>query len=127
MLAAGLMTGLWGETGMRRTTPFFCCLFLALILAGPSAPLVAADLGSAPKADKGDKGATEREVAEFCHGQRQICRKICDMNSRFNDRFDGCPHSCDSREVRCIRTGCYRWTEPDFVIASKYGAHRCAE
>lgn len=112
---------------MRRANSLFCCLFLALTLAGASAPLVAADLEAPRQAEPGDKAPTEREVAEFCQEQRQICRKVCDMHSRFEDRFDGCSHSCDSRAVRCTRTGCYRWTEPNFLIARKFGAYRCVE
>ena len=60
-------------------------------------------------------------MAQFCYEQRLICRKICDLHSRFEDRFDGCPQSCDSRELRCVTTACYRWTEPDFLIAERFG------
>lgn len=122
-----LKRGLLGEAGMRRANSLFCCLFLALTLAGASTPLAAADLEPPRQVNPDDKAPTEAEVAEFCHGQRQICRKVCYMRSRFNDRFDGCPSSCDSREARCTRTGCYRWTEPDFLIARNYGAYRCVE
>jgi hypothetical protein len=100
---------------------------LALALAGASAPLAAANLESPRQADPDDKAPTAKEVAEFCHGQRQICRKICYSNSRLEDRFDGCSHSCDSRAVRCTRTACFRWTEPDYLIARKFGAYRCVE
>ena len=112
---------------MRSSSPLSCCLFLALAIAGASVPLVAADLGKPPRADKDDKAPTERELAEYCQGQLQICRKICYLNSRFRDRVNGCSHACDSRAIRCTRTGCYRWTEPDFTIAVKFGAHRCSE
>ena len=95
--------------------------------AGTDAPLLAADLATPPHDDRAhsDDALTERKVAEFCYGQRHICRKICDLRSRFEDRFDGCPHSCDSRESRCSRTGCYRWTEPEYALAQKFGAHKC--
>jgi hypothetical protein len=112
---------------MRWANSLFCCLFLAVALAYASAPLVAANLDRPGQADPDEKGPTEREVAEFCHVQRLICRKICYSNSRFKDRFDGCPHSCDSRESRCTRTGCFRWTEPDYLIARTFGAYRCIE
>ena len=111
---------------MRTLNSLFCCLFLALALAGGSASLVAADLESRRQADP-DRGPTEKEVAAFCHVQRQICRRMCDMNSRFEDRFDGCPHSCDSRAIQCTRTNCFRWTEPTYLIARKFGAYRCIE
>jgi hypothetical protein len=72
-----------------------------------------------------DQELKAREVAEFCYEQRSICRKICDLHSNFDDRFDGCSHSCDSRESRCSRTGCYRWAEPEYVIAHKFGGEKC--
>ena len=112
---------------MRRANSLFFCLFLALALAGASAPLVAADLEAPREADPRYKTPTKRDVAEFCHEQRQVCRKICYLRSRFEDRFDGCPHSCDSRESRCTRTGCFRWTDHDFLIARKFGADLCVE
>jgi hypothetical protein len=108
--------------GMRRAHVLFCYVFLAFV-AGALAPVRAADLPSPPP---DDDAPTARKVAEFCYGQRHICRRICDLRSRFEDRFDGCPSSCDSREVRCNRTGCYRWTDPEYVIAQKFGAHKCA-
>lgn len=108
---------------MRRVNSSFCCLFLALSLAGASAPLVAGDLEPPRRADP--RAPTEREVAEFCYGQHQICRKMCYLNSRFERRIDGCSHSCDSRATRCTKTGCFRWTEPDYLIARKFGADRC--
>jgi hypothetical protein len=110
---------------MRWTHVLFCCLCLTFAVTVARAPLLAADLAKPPHANQ-NEGLTEREVAEFCHDQRHICRKICNLRSRFEDRFDGCPHSCDSREGRCSRTGCYRWLEPEFVLAQKFGAHRCA-
>jgi hypothetical protein len=104
---------------------------LAFAIAGAGAPLLATDLKSPREAAPDDRprsgnALTARKVAEFCHRQRQICRKICNMHSRFEDRFDGCPQSCDSRETRCISTACYRWTDPDFIIAEKFGGRKCA-
>jgi hypothetical protein len=112
---------------MHSTGLLSCCLLLALVIAGARAPLVAADLGKPPRADTDDRAPTERKVAEYCQGQLHICRKICYLNARFRDRINGCSHVCDSRAIRCTRTGCYRWTEPDFTLAVKFGAHRCIE
>ncbi len=100
---------------------FFWCLFLALTFAGAGTPILAVDL-----APRSDNTQTEREVAQFCYSQRQICRKICNLRSNFDDRFDGCPQSCETREIRCISTACFRWTEPDFLIAERFGGFRCA-
>lgn len=116
---------------MRWANLLFCCLFLAFAFTGASAPLLAANLEPPPHAFPDDRpysdnALTEREVAAFCYGQRYICRKICYLRSNFEDRFDGCPQSCESREARCSRTGCYRWTEPEFLIAEKFGGYKCA-
>jgi hypothetical protein len=116
---------------MRWAGLLFCYLFLALTFAGASAPLLAADLGSQRQSYPDDRSYSneeqgEREVAQFCYTQGQICRKICDLHSNFEDGVDGCPQSCESRAGRCTRTGCYRWTEPDFQIAEKFGGYKCA-
>jgi len=111
-----------------RWTSLCCYLLLALSLAGAGTPLLAADLGSRQTSPDGRSHSEKQEdVAEFCYEQRQICRRICRMRSRFEDRFDGCPSSCESREMRCSRTGCYRWSEPEFVLAENYGGHRCPQ
>ena len=116
---------------MRRASLLFCCLFLAFTVAGAGGPLLATDLNSRHQTKRddrlhADKELTEQRVAEFCYRQRVICRKICDLHSRFEDRFDGCPQSCESREIRCITSACYRWTEPDFLIAERFGGSQCA-
>jgi hypothetical protein len=113
---------------MRWANLLLCCLFLAF--AGAGAPLMAADLKS-PRQDYPDEGRrsrkppTEESVVDYCYGQRQICRKICNLNSRFDDRFDGCPHSCDTREVRCESAGCFRWSEQELLIAERFGGSKC--
>lgn len=117
---------------MRWANLLFCCLFMAFIFAEASAPLLATDLQSRRQSHPdghphSDNVPAERKVAEFCNRQRQICRKICTLRDRFEDRFDGCPQSCDSREIRCTRTGCFRWTEPDFLIAEKFGGYKCLQ
>lgn len=117
---------------MRRAGLLFCCLFLAFTFAGVSAPLLATDLKSPRQASPDSRGYSndeldERDVAEFCYSQRVICRKICNLRSRFEDRFDGCPQSCVSREGRCIRAACYRWTEPEFLIAERFGGYKCIQ
>ena len=115
---------------MRWVNVLFCYLFLAFTFAGVNAPLLASDVDS-PRQTSPDDGPDSgdalqaQEVAEFCHGQRRICRKICDLRSRFEDRFDGCPQSCESREGRCTRTGCYRWTDREFLIAERFGGYQC--
>ncbi len=115
-----------------RGAALLCCLFLAFTVAGAAVgPLQATDLRSRHQSYPEDRRhsdavRTERRVAQFCYEQRLICRKICDLHSRFEDRFDGCPQSCDSRELRCVTTACYRWTEPDFLIAERFGGYRCA-
>jgi hypothetical protein len=116
---------------MRWTKLLCCCLFLVFTFAGAGA-LFATDLKSPREAYPDDPGysgkaPTETDVADFCYTQRQICRKICNLRSRFEDRFDGCPSSCDSRESRCIKTACYRWTDPDFLIAERFGGYKCSE
>lgn len=115
---------------MRWAHLLFCCLFLACTFATASTPLFATDLKSPREARPDDRlpsgEAQAEKVAEFCYTQRQICRKICNLRSRFEDRFDGCPQSCDSREVRCSSTACFRWTEPDFLIAERFGGFKCA-
>jgi hypothetical protein len=120
--------GVEREAGMRWAG--LCCyLLMAFCLAGLSMPLVAADLGQQGQSRPDHRSHTEKQedLAEFCYVQRQLCRKLCHMRSRFEDRFDGCPSSCESREIRCSRTGCYRWTEPELVIGETFGAYRCSE
>ncbi len=114
---------------MRWANPLLCCLFLAFTFAGTT-PLLAADARSSHETypderPYSDKAPIETEVAQFCYGQSQICRKICDLNSDFEDRVDGCPQSCESRVARCIRAGCYRWREREFLIAENFGGYRC--
>jgi hypothetical protein len=72
-----------------------------------------------------DNRPTEQDVAQFCGIQSQICRKVCDLRSR-ND-FTGCPQRCESREARCTRTRCYKWTEPEFLIAGSFGGQQCLQ
>jgi hypothetical protein len=112
---------------VRWANLLFCCLFLAFTFAGDGAPLLAADVGEAYPDERpySDKAPIETEVAQFCYGQSRICRKICDLKSNFEDRYDGCPQSCVSRVARCIKTACYRWREPEFVIAENFGGSRC--
>jgi hypothetical protein len=112
---------------MRWANLLLWCLFLTLTFAGASSPLLAADVAAPRQAYPDDRSDSDdvQEVAEFCHEQRGICRKICDLRSRFENRFDGCPQSCESREGRCTRTGCYRWSEPEFLIAERFGGYQC--
>ena len=117
---------------MRWAGLLCCYLLLAFAFAGATAPLNAADVGPPRQTypdDRrySDEALTEEKVAEFCYGQRQICRKICTLRSRFENRFDGCPQSCVSRESRCSRTGCYKWTEPEFLIAERFGGDQCLQ
>ena len=117
--------------GIRWANLLFCYLFLALTFAGASVTLQAADLGESRQSfpderSYKDNKLPEIEVAEFCYLQGRICRKVCNLRSRFDDEFNGCSHSCDSRAGRCTRTGCYRWVDPDFLIAEKFGAYKCA-
>ena len=63
------------------------------------------------------------EVAAFCYRQRQICRKVCAL--RFRNDLVGCPQSCESRVIRCNRIACYKWTDPEFLIAEKFGGFQC--
>jgi hypothetical protein len=113
---------------MRWANLLLCCLLLAFVVAGASSPLLASDLG-APRNEQADDDDESPEVAlaEYCHSQQQICRKICTLRSRFEDRFDGCPQSCESREIRCSRSGCYRWSESEYVIAERFGGAQCAQ
>ena len=113
---------------MRWAKLLFCCLFLAFSFAEASAPLLAADVESSRKRYPDERLDSDdgQDVAEFCYEQRRICRKICTLRSRFEDRFDGCPSSCDSRETRCVSAACYRWSEPEFVIAERFGGFKCA-
>jgi len=115
---------------MRLANLLFCCLFLALTFVGSSTALHATDLRPPREAypddrQRASKAPSTDEIADYCFEQRQICRKICRLNERFNDRFDGCPHSCDSRETRCVATACFRWTDPDYIIAEKFGGDKC--
>jgi hypothetical protein len=114
---------------MRWTGLLWCCLFLVFTFAGAAGPLSAADLKSPPPyPDEGRysrNAPREADVPDFCFTQRQICRKIC--NLRFRDDFVGCPQSCDSRESRCTKTGCFKWTEPDFLIAERFGGYQCSQ
>jgi hypothetical protein len=115
---------------MRWASLLFCCLFLAFTVAGSSAPLLAADVEPPRQGYPGDRSddddaQTEREVAEYCYVQGEICRKICYLRSNFEDRVDGCPNSCETRVIRCSRTGCYRWPEPEFLIAERFGGYKC--
>jgi hypothetical protein len=113
---------------MRWASLLVCCLFLAVLVAGAGAPSRASDLGDREglQQESGDSDNDPENVAEFCYSQLQICRKICTLRSRFEDRFDGCPTSCESREMRCNRTGCYKWSEPEFLIAERFGGYKCA-
>lgn len=112
---------------MRWANLLFCCLFLVFTLAGASVPLLASDLEPPRQSDRADSddGQSEEDVAEFCYTQRVMCRKICNLNSRFDDRFDGCPQSCETREVRCVKSGCFRWSEPEFLKAERFGGYKC--
>ena len=109
---------------MRWISFLFCCLFMAFTLAGANAPVMGADLPnqSYPE-ERSEDVLPERQVAEFCADQRYICRKICYL--RFRDDQIGCPQKCESRAGRCTRTGCYRWTEPELLIAEKFGGYKC--
>lgn len=116
---------------MRRINSLFFYLFLAFSLVGTSVAVLAADLDSRREAYPDDddysetRGLSEEEVAELCYSQRYICRKICNLRSNFDDNFDGCRDSCESRVTRCMRTGCYRWSEPEYLIAENFGGFRC--
>jgi hypothetical protein len=112
--------------GMRWAGLLLCCLFLAFTTAEVSAPVLASDLKTPRESYPNDReDDPEADVGEFCYSQRQICRKICNLRSRFENTFDGCPQSCESREIRCTRTGCFRWLEPEFVIAERFGGSEC--
>ena len=114
---------------MRWANLLLCYLVLAFTFAAANAPLQATDLKSPRQTypEGRDNALTAKEVVEICGMQGQICRKICNLRSRFEDRFDGCPQSCESRAIRCTRTGCFRWTEPDFLIAERFGGYKCAQ
>jgi hypothetical protein len=112
---------------MRWANLLFC-LFLAFAFAGGSTPLFASDLKSphqsVPDDDRAySDEAPEEELVAFCYAQRQICRKVCRL--RFRDDQIGCPQSCDSREVRCGKIGCFKWREPELVIAERFGGFEC--
>lgn len=115
---------------MRWASLLCFCMFLAFTAGVVNGPAFAADLGE-QRQDYPDERASEenvdpaQQVAEFCYGQGRICRKICRLNSKFDDNFDGCPQSCESRAGRCSRTGCYRWSEPEYLIAERFGGYRC--
>jgi hypothetical protein len=114
---------------MRWAGLLFCCLFLAFTVVGGNAPLLASDL-EPPQANSDDRSddndaQTAREVAEYCYAQGEICSKICYLRSNFEDRVDGCRHSCETRVIRCSRTGCYRWPESEFLIAERFGGYKC--
>jgi hypothetical protein len=70
-----------------------------------------------------DTALAEKELTAFCHQQQPICRKIC--NLRFRNDLVGCSQTCDSRVARCVRTGCYKWTDPELLIAEKFGGYQC--
>lgn len=116
---------------MRWANLLFCCLFLAFAFAGAGRPILAADLGGAQRQSyPGDRSYSddalpEMDVGEFCYVQGQICRKICYLDSRFDNDFNGCPHSCESRVRRCVRTGCYRWVGREALIAERFGGYDC--
>jgi hypothetical protein len=114
---------------MRWAGLLWCCLFLAFSMAGAAGPLLAADLKTPREAYPDERRPSARadkeDIADFCYRQRQICRKICYL--RFRDDLVGCPQSCDSREGRCTKTGCFRWTEPDFSIAERFGGFQCRQ
>jgi hypothetical protein len=116
---------------MRWTNLLFCCLFLAFTVVGASAPLLASDIEPPGKTYPGERADSDdapgEEVADYCYTQLQMCRKICNLRSRFDDRFDGCPQSCESRETRCVRTACFRWSEPEFLIAERFGGFKCLQ
>jgi hypothetical protein len=116
---------------MRWAKLLFCFLFLAFTFAGATTPLLASDLKEPRQAypddgpDSDDDPAIE--ATEFCYTQRKLCRKVCHLRSRFEDNFDGCSSSCGSREIRCTRTGCFRWAESEFLIAERFGGYKCAQ
>jgi hypothetical protein len=77
----------------------------------------------APSTPKSDGDINASKVAEYCFSQRQICRKVCYL--RFRDDVFGCSETCDSRVSRCNKSGCYKWIEPELIIAERFGASRC--
>ncbi len=116
---------------MSRIHLLFFTLFLAFTFTAASTLVFATDLKSPHQAypdgrsQSGD-AQSERDLAQFCYTQGHICGKICDLRSNFEDKFDGCPQSCESRAIRCTQTGCFRWKEPDFLIAERFGGLKCA-
>jgi|EndMetStandDraft_9_1072997.scaffolds.fasta_scaffold06850_2 hypothetical protein len=114
---------------MRWANLLLCCLFLVFTLVGASAPLGAADLKGPRQNYPEQRALSDEELrekeADYCYAQRKICRKICYLRDRFDDRFNGCPNSCDSRETRCVKSGCYRWSEQEFLIAERFGGYKC--
>jgi hypothetical protein len=115
---------------MRWANLFFCCIFLAFTIVGGGTPLLASDLEPPRQSypddrQSSDNGQSETDAVEFCDTQGQICRKICRL--RFRDDLVGCPQSCETRVGRCTKTGCFRWTEPDFLIAERFGGFKCAQ
>jgi hypothetical protein len=117
------------EAGVRCANLISCLLLVFIVFAGIGSPLFATDLKSPrptyPEVGRSDPVAAEKRLAAFCYSQRVICRKICYMRSRFEDSFDGCPQSCETREIRCNGNGCYRWSESEFLIAENFGGFRC--
>lgn len=117
---------------MRWVKSLLCCLFLAVTIVGMGAAVFAADLKSQRQDYPDDRDYSSRpsrkeSVAEFCYSQRHICQKICSLRSKFDDRFDGCPNSCISREMRCGKGGCYRWSEQEMLIAERFGGFKCIQ
>jgi hypothetical protein len=98
--------------------------------AGTGTPPFSTDIEQQPQTNPNnapppDEAPTEQDVAAFCDGQRRICGKVCDLRSR-ND-FTGCPQRCESRVARCNKTGCYKWTEPELIIAGSFGGQKCLQ
>ena len=113
-----------------RYARLFSCLLLALIFsAGSGSLLLATDLKSPrqtfPEVGNSGPVPAEKKLESFCYSQRLLCRKICNLRSRFEDSFDGCPQSCETREIRCNGSGCYRWSESEYLIAERFGGYRC--
>lgn len=109
---------------MRWAGFVFCALLLAF--ASASAPLLASDLKSG-KIYKNDRLSPEDEaqkIVAYCYDQRTICKKICRL--RFREDLIGCPQTCESRVPRCVTSACFKWLEPEFVIAERFGGYRCA-
>ncbi len=110
---------------MRWARLLLCCLFMAFTCAG-AAPLLAADLKQAYPDERPDSDAqAENDMEEYCYAQRQMCHKICRL--RFREDLIGCPQTCETRVSRCMTTGCYRWTEPELLIAERFGGAKCPQ